>query len=108
MSEQYDQFYGEFRSMRLEQERFQSYNTSHMSQLQSYHHLDHTHFDGTQYTYVPDIPDLGVQQGMNFMNNPQTYSTTLSTAHTNLFGLFGNPRDVPFTSHHPGNDMDEE
>ncbi|GKA81219.1 hypothetical protein Tco_0787911 [Tanacetum coccineum] len=107
MSEQYDQFYGEFRSMRLEQERFQSWNTSHISQLLSYHHLNHTRFDGTQYTYVPDIPDLEVQQGVNFMNNPQTYSTAPSNVPA-LFGLFGNPGDVPFIYRQHESDIDEE
>ncbi|GJX34086.1 hypothetical protein Tco_0245643 [Tanacetum coccineum] len=61
MSEQYDEFYGEFRLMRLAQEKFYSWNSSHMIQLLSYHHLNHTRFDGTQYTYVPNIPDLCVQ-----------------------------------------------
>nr|GEY60861.1 hypothetical protein [Tanacetum cinerariifolium] len=31
MSKQYDQFYGEFRQMRLEQQRFQTRNTNHLS-----------------------------------------------------------------------------
>nr|GEY78795.1 hypothetical protein [Tanacetum cinerariifolium] len=31
MSEQYDQFYGEFYRMRLEQDRFRAWNTNHMS-----------------------------------------------------------------------------
>ncbi|GKE20328.1 hypothetical protein Tco_1431840, partial [Tanacetum coccineum] len=83
MSEQYDQFYSEFRLMRVEQERF------HMSQLLSYHHLDHTRFDGTQYTYVIDIFNLGVQQGVNFMSSPQTYSTAPPDPTANLFVLFG-------------------
>ncbi|GKE39542.1 hypothetical protein Tco_1462947, partial [Tanacetum coccineum] len=105
MSEQYDEFYGDFRSMRLEQDRFQSWNMSYMSQLLSYHHLNHTRFDGSQYTYVPEILDLGVQQGVNFMSNPQTYSTAPSDPAANQFGLFG---DAPSTFHHHGNDMDEE
>ncbi|GJS23964.1 hypothetical protein Tco_0452596 [Tanacetum coccineum] len=57
MSEQYDEFYGEFRLMRLMQE------------------------------------------------SPQTYFTAPPDLATNLFGLFG---DVPSTSHHHVNDMDEE
>ncbi|GJX80883.1 mutator type transposase [Tanacetum coccineum] len=35
MSEQYDQFYREFRQMRIEQERFQNWNADHLSQLLS-------------------------------------------------------------------------
>nr|GFA50893.1 hypothetical protein [Tanacetum cinerariifolium] len=31
MSEQYDQFYGEFYRLRLEQDRFRAWNSSHMS-----------------------------------------------------------------------------
>ncbi|GJV16837.1 hypothetical protein Tco_1362160 [Tanacetum coccineum] len=50
----------------------------------------------------------GVQHGVNFMNNPQTYSTVPSTTYANLFGPFDNPRDVPSTSRHPQSDMDEE
>ncbi|GJZ51367.1 hypothetical protein Tco_0605882 [Tanacetum coccineum] len=61
MSEQYDQFYNEFGQMRLEQQRFQTWNTDHLSQLLSFHHINHTHYDGTPYSYVPNIPDLGVQ-----------------------------------------------
>ncbi|GJY44246.1 hypothetical protein Tco_0432459 [Tanacetum coccineum] len=102
MSEQYDRFYDEFISMRLEHDRFQSWNSSHMSQILSYHHLDYTRFDGTKYTYVLDIPDLGVQQGVNLMSNPQTYSTAPSTAPTDPFSLLGNHGDVPSTSRHPG------
>ncbi|GJU24419.1 hypothetical protein Tco_1163040, partial [Tanacetum coccineum] len=73
--------------------------------LLSYHHLDHTYFDGTQYTYVPNIPDLGVHHGVNFMSNPQTYFTAPPDPSANPFGLFG---DVPSTFHHCENDMDEE
>ncbi|GJU03804.1 hypothetical protein Tco_1114142 [Tanacetum coccineum] len=64
MSEQYDQFYREFDRMRLEQDRFHAWNTNHMLQLLSYHHIKHT-----RYFYVPNIPDIGVQQGVNFMTN---------------------------------------
>ncbi|GKG16782.1 hypothetical protein Tco_0361739, partial [Tanacetum coccineum] len=42
------------------------------------------------------------------MSNPQMYSTAPSTAPTNPFGLFNNPEDVPSTSRHHGNDMDED
>ncbi|GJV81886.1 hypothetical protein Tco_1517756 [Tanacetum coccineum] len=102
---EYDQFYGEFRLMRVEQERFHSWNSSHMSQLLSYHHLDHTRFDGTQYTYVIDILNLGVQQGVNFMSSPQTYSTAPPDPTANLFVLFG---DVPSTSCNLENNMDKD
>nr|GFA13947.1 hypothetical protein [Tanacetum cinerariifolium] len=56
MSEQYDQFYGEFDRMRLEPDRFHTWNTDHMSQLLSYHYIDHTRYDGTRYSYVPNMP----------------------------------------------------
>nr|GEV64476.1 hypothetical protein [Tanacetum cinerariifolium] len=75
-----------------------------MTHLLSYHRLNHTRYDGTQYTYVPDILDLGVQQGVNFMSNPQTYST----APADSFGLFGNPGDKPSTSCQNKNAIDEE
>ncbi|GKD19399.1 hypothetical protein Tco_1208557, partial [Tanacetum coccineum] len=61
MSEQYDQFYGEFGQWQTEQERFISWNTDHLSQLLAHHHIDHTCYDGTRYSYVPNVPDLGVQ-----------------------------------------------
>ncbi|GJZ04319.1 hypothetical protein Tco_0537594, partial [Tanacetum coccineum] len=72
--------------------------------LLSYHHIDHTRYDGTRYSYVRDIPDLGVQQGVNFMTSPQIFST----APTDPFGLFSTPGAGPSTSHNPGNDMDKE
>nr|GEV76477.1 hypothetical protein [Tanacetum cinerariifolium] len=49
-----------------------------------------------------------VQHGVDFMNNPQTYSVVPSTTHAYPFGLFDNPRDLPSNSRHPGSDMDEE
>ncbi|GJY77765.1 hypothetical protein Tco_0483566 [Tanacetum coccineum] len=107
MFEQYDQIYGEFDAMRLEQQRFHTWETNHLSQLLSHHHIDHTCYDQTRYSYVPNIPDLGVQQGVNFMANPQDFSTA-PTASTNPFGLFGTLGARPSTSHHPRNDMDEE
>ncbi|GJV03587.1 putative reverse transcriptase domain-containing protein, partial [Tanacetum coccineum] len=74
----YDQFYGEFGQWRTGQERFISWNTDHLSQLLAHHHIDHTRYDGTRYSYVPDIPNLGVQQGVNFMSSTPGYSTTPS------------------------------
>ncbi|GJW92805.1 hypothetical protein Tco_0172477, partial [Tanacetum coccineum] len=58
MSEQYDQFYDEFGQMKLEQQRFQTWNTDHLSQLLSFRHINHTRYDGTPYSYVQNIPDL--------------------------------------------------
>ncbi|GJT54317.1 hypothetical protein Tco_0989371 [Tanacetum coccineum] len=107
MSEQYDQFYEEFNAMRLEQHRFHTWETDHLSQLLSYHHIDHTRYDGARYSYVPDILDLGVQQGVNFIASPQDFSTAL-TASTDLFGVIGTPGAGPSTSHNFGNAMDEE
>ncbi|GKF56218.1 hypothetical protein Tco_0166558, partial [Tanacetum coccineum] len=60
---------------RTEQERFLTWNTYHLLQLLAHHHIDHTRYDGTPYAYVLDIPDLGVQQGVNFMSNTPIYST---------------------------------
>ncbi|GJS78239.1 putative reverse transcriptase domain-containing protein [Tanacetum coccineum] len=71
MTEQYDQFYGEFNTLRMEQQRFHTWETDHLSQLLAHHHIDHTRYDATRYSYVPDIPDLGVQQGVNFMASPK-------------------------------------
>nr|GEV87138.1 hypothetical protein [Tanacetum cinerariifolium] len=75
---EYDQFYGEFGQWRTDQERFISWNTNHLSQLLAHHHIDHTRYDGTHYSYVPTIPDLGVQQGVNFMCGTPAYSTAPS------------------------------
>ncbi|GKF12034.1 hypothetical protein Tco_0049960 [Tanacetum coccineum] len=60
MSKKYDQFYREFGQWQTEQERFISWNTDHLSQLLAHHHINHTHYDGTRYSYVLNIPDLGV------------------------------------------------
>ncbi|GJS26298.1 hypothetical protein Tco_0486918 [Tanacetum coccineum] len=68
----------EFGQWRTEQERFISWNTDHLSQLLAHHHIDHTRYDGTRYSYVPDIPDLGVQHGVNFMSGTPGYSTAPS------------------------------
>ncbi|GKE48744.1 hypothetical protein Tco_1480002, partial [Tanacetum coccineum] len=73
---------------RTEQERFISWNTDHLSQLLAHHHVDHTRYDGTHYSYVPTIPDLGVQQGVNFMFGTPGYSTTPSPSGSQ-FGMFG-------------------
>ncbi|GJY96489.1 hypothetical protein Tco_0513399 [Tanacetum coccineum] len=107
MSEQYDQFYEEFRQMKMEQERFRNWNTDHLSQLLAYHHIDHTRYDGTRYSHVLNIPDLGVQQGVNFMSSPQVFSTA-PTASPNLFGYFDASGAGTSTSQNPRNDMDEE
>nr|GEV32119.1 hypothetical protein [Tanacetum cinerariifolium] len=90
MSEQYDQFYEEFDRMRLEKDRFHTWNTDYISQLLSSHHINHTRYDGTQYSYVPNIPDLEVQQGVNFMTILQIFSTA-PTAPIDPFSLFGKP-----------------
>ncbi|GJT82256.1 hypothetical protein Tco_1056598 [Tanacetum coccineum] len=96
----------EFGQMRMEQERFHNWNTDHLSQLLAHHHIDHTRYDGTRYSYVLNVPDLGVHQGVNYMSSPQIFSNA-PTASPNLFGLF----DVgagPSTTPNQGNDMDEE
>ncbi|GJZ94378.1 hypothetical protein Tco_0666581 [Tanacetum coccineum] len=103
MSEQYDQFYGEFRHMRMEQERFQTWNIDHLSQLLSHHHIAHTRYDGTHYSYVPNIPDLRVQQGVNFKSSTSVYSIAPSQSpFPNLFGLFGDANARPSTSQNQG------
>ncbi|GJR76344.1 hypothetical protein Tco_0088709 [Tanacetum coccineum] len=56
--------------------------------LLAHHHIDHTRYDGTHYSYVPSIPDLGVQQGVNFMPGTFGYSTAPSPF-ASQFGMFG-------------------
>ncbi|GKC08988.1 hypothetical protein Tco_1000598 [Tanacetum coccineum] len=73
---------------RTEQERFISWNTDYLSQLLAHHHIDHTHYDGTHYSYVLNIPDLGVQQGVNFMFGTPGYST-IPSPFASQFGMFG-------------------
>ncbi|GJX38966.1 hypothetical protein Tco_0252269, partial [Tanacetum coccineum] len=63
MSEQYDQFYKEFNTMREEQQRFYSWEMDHLSHLLAHRHIDHTRYDSTQYSYVLNIPDLGFNKG---------------------------------------------
>ncbi|GJV12808.1 hypothetical protein Tco_1354349 [Tanacetum coccineum] len=101
--EQYNQFYGEYEQWRTEQERFMSWNTDHLSQLLAHHHIDHTRFDGSYYSYVPPIPDLGLQQGVNFMSGTPGYSTALSPS-ASQFGMFGDAN--PSTSRNQ-DDMNE-
>ncbi|GJU46513.1 hypothetical protein Tco_1203779 [Tanacetum coccineum] len=81
---QYDQFYGEFGQWRTEQERFISWNTDHLSQLLAHHHIDHTRYDGTRYSYVPDIPNLEVQHRVNFKSGTPGYSTVSFPSASNL------------------------
>ncbi|GKF70928.1 hypothetical protein Tco_0203985 [Tanacetum coccineum] len=69
MTEQYDQFYGEFNTLMMEQQRFHTWETDHLPQLLAYHHIDHTRYDATR---------------------PHDFSTT-PTAPTDLFGMFELP-----------------
>ncbi|GKE38001.1 hypothetical protein Tco_1461406 [Tanacetum coccineum] len=96
----------EFGQMRMEQERFHNWNTDHLSQLLAHHHIDHTRYDGTRYSYVLNVPDLGVHQGVNYMSIPQIFYNA-PTASPNLFGLFIAGAG-PSTTPNQGNDMDEE
>ncbi|GKD47044.1 hypothetical protein Tco_1271689 [Tanacetum coccineum] len=107
MSEQYDQFYGEFGQWRAEQERFLTWNTDHLSQLLAHHHIDHTRYSGTPNSYVPDIPDLGVQQGVNFMSSTPIYSTSLFPS-PNPFCLFSDAKAGPYTFQSQRDDMNED
>ncbi|GJX43300.1 hypothetical protein Tco_0259976 [Tanacetum coccineum] len=84
MSEQYDQFYGEFRQWQTEKERFISWNTDHLSQLLAHHHIDHT--------------------GVNFMSGTPGYSTAPSSS-ASQFGMFGDAH--PSTSRNQ-DDMNED
>ncbi|GJR49312.1 hypothetical protein Tco_1399833 [Tanacetum coccineum] len=104
MFKQYDQFYGEFGQWRTEQERFISWNTDHLSQLLPHHHIDHTRYDGTRYSYVPDIPNLEVQHGVNFMSGTPGYSTAPSPSAIQ-FRMFGDAH--PSTSRNQ-DDMNED
>ncbi|GJV58618.1 hypothetical protein Tco_1464718 [Tanacetum coccineum] len=104
MSEQYDHFYREFGQCRTKQERFISWNTDHLSQLLAHHHIDHTRFDGSYYSYVPPILDLGVPQGVNFMSGTLAYSTAPSPS-ASQFGMFGD--NHPSTSRNQY-DMNED
>ncbi|GJS30133.1 hypothetical protein Tco_0490753 [Tanacetum coccineum] len=56
--------------------------------LLAHRHIDHTCYDGTHYSYVLNIPDLGVQQGLNFMSGTPGYSTAPSPS-ASQFGMFG-------------------
>ncbi|GKD17763.1 putative reverse transcriptase domain-containing protein, partial [Tanacetum coccineum] len=106
MSKQYDQFYGEFEQWRTKQEKFHTWNTDHLSQLLAHHHINHTYYDGTPYSYVPPIPDLGVQQGVNFMSGTPGYSTA-PFPFTSQFSMFGDAQAGPSTSRNQ-DDMNEE
>ncbi|GJU11237.1 hypothetical protein Tco_1133633 [Tanacetum coccineum] len=86
---------------------FLTWNTDHLSQLIAHHHIDHTRFDGTPYAYVPDIPDLGVQQGVNFMSSTPIYSTAPSPS-PNPFGLFCDANAGPSTTRSQQDDMNED
>ncbi|GJW66291.1 hypothetical protein Tco_0120715 [Tanacetum coccineum] len=89
-----------------EQERFILWNIDHLSQLLAYYRIDHTRYDGTHYFYVPSIPDLGVNQGVNFMSGTPGYSTAPSPSpFTSQLGMFGDAH--PFTSRNQ-DDMNED
>ncbi|GJU05298.1 hypothetical protein Tco_1121728 [Tanacetum coccineum] len=72
--------------------------------LLAHHHIYHTRHDGTRYSYVPNIPDLGVQQGVNFMSGTPGYSTAPSPS-ASQFGMFGDAH--PSTSRNQ-NDMNKD
>ncbi|GJV65965.1 hypothetical protein Tco_1476793 [Tanacetum coccineum] len=84
-----------------------TYVRDHLSQLLAHHHIDHTCYNGTLYAYVPNTPDLGVQQGVNFMSSTPIYSTASSSS-PNLFSLFGDDNACPFTSQNQLDDMNED
>ncbi|GKB86326.1 hypothetical protein Tco_0958598 [Tanacetum coccineum] len=71
--------------------------SDHLSQRLAHHHIDHTHYDGTRYSYVPDIPDLGVQQGVNFMSDTPGYSTAPSPS-VSQFGMFSDAHLPPLAT----------
>ncbi|GJT46498.1 hypothetical protein Tco_0955213 [Tanacetum coccineum] len=68
------------------------------------HHMNHTHYKGTRYSFVLDIPNLGVQQGVNFLSGTPGYSTAPSPS-ASQFGMFGDAH--PSTSHNH-DDMNQE
>ncbi|GKE21551.1 hypothetical protein Tco_1433063 [Tanacetum coccineum] len=72
--------------------------------LLAHHHIDHTRYDGTRYSYVPDIPDLGVQHGVNFMSGTPGYSTAPSPL-ASQFRMFDDAH--PSTSRNQ-DDMNED
>ncbi|GJV42405.1 hypothetical protein Tco_1420845 [Tanacetum coccineum] len=74
--------------------------------LLAYYRIDHTRYDGTHYFYVPSIPDLGVNQGVNFMSGTPGYSTAPSPSpFTSQLGMFGDAH--PSTSRNQ-DDMNED
>ncbi|GKE56665.1 hypothetical protein Tco_1495850, partial [Tanacetum coccineum] len=75
-----------------------------LTYLLAHHHIDHPRYDGTHYSYVPNIPDLGVQQGVNFMSGTPGYSTAPSPS-ASQFGMFGDAH--PSTSRNQ-DDMNED
>ncbi|GJT91746.1 hypothetical protein Tco_1080591 [Tanacetum coccineum] len=72
--------------------------------LSTHYHIDHIHCDGTHYSYVSNIPNLGVQQGVNFMSGTPGYSTAPSPS-ASQFGMFGDAH--PSTSRNQ-DDMNED
>ncbi|GKD78139.1 hypothetical protein Tco_1340760 [Tanacetum coccineum] len=78
-----------------------------LSQLLAHHHIDHTRYNGTPYAYVLNIPDLGVQHGVNFMSSTPIYSTAPFSS-PNLFGLFGDDNVGPFISRNQQDDMNKD
>ncbi|GJS78670.1 hypothetical protein Tco_0728551 [Tanacetum coccineum] len=75
-----------------------------VDELLAHHHIDHTRYDGTHYSYVLSIPDLGVQQGVNFMSGIPGYSTAPSPS-ASQFGMFGDTH--PSTSRNQDNMNDD-
>ena len=67
MSDQFDGFQNDMRRMQAEQQRFYLWNVNRMSEIMA-GHLSHEQWNGPLYGHVPNI---GVQQGVTFMDPPQ-------------------------------------
>ena len=68
MSDQFDGFQTDMRRMHEEEQRYYQWNADRVSEMMTSMHLSHDRWNGSPYVYVPDIPDLGMQQGVTFMD----------------------------------------
>ncbi|PWA71303.1 retrotransposon Orf1 [Artemisia annua] len=60
MSEQFDGFCTDFRNMQVQQTDYYQWIADRTSQMLQHMHLSHPRWNGPEFVYQPDIPDLGV------------------------------------------------
>lgn len=79
MSDQFESFYGDYRRMQAEHMRYNKWNVDCTSEMIASMHLDHEKWNGPRYVYVLDVPNVGVQGGLVYVDPQQHPASTSST-----------------------------